>query len=139
MVVSGFTGLRALCQSGHRPQSATQEARFALESLGRLVLRCTMASCCRKARFCRASSRCGFGLGLAVASRAYSKGGVGVGELDPERGNVSDCAVDGVLRRHRSMLLMFFGQISRSACSGLGITAQSYWMRVVLAYGSGVG
>ena len=31
-----------------------------------------------------------------------SKGSIGVGELDPERGNVDDCALDEVLRRHRS-------------------------------------
>jgi hypothetical protein len=38
----------------------------------------------------------------AVASRAYSKWSIGVGELDAERGNVNDCTVDEVLRRHRS-------------------------------------
>jgi hypothetical protein len=62
---------------------------------GRLVLRCTMASCCRKARFSTASSRCDVRLDLAVASRAYSTRSIGVGSLDPERGNVSDFAVDG--------------------------------------------
>ena len=46
-------------------------------------------------------SRRGFRLDLAVASRAYSKRSMGVGQLDPERGNVNDCAVDEVLRRHR--------------------------------------
>jgi hypothetical protein len=46
-------------------------------------------------------TRCGFRLDLAVASRTYSKCSIGVGQLDPERGNVNDCAVDGVLRRHR--------------------------------------
>ena len=71
--------IRAFCQSGHRRQSATHNARSALVSLGRLVLRFRMASCCRKARFCRASSRCGFRLDLAVASRAYSKGRIGIG------------------------------------------------------------
>jgi len=35
-----------------------------------------------------------------VPSRAYSKTIIEVGELDPERGNVNDCAVDEVLRRH---------------------------------------
>jgi hypothetical protein len=35
--------------------------------------RCTTASCCRKARFSSVSSRCGFRLDLAVASRTYSK------------------------------------------------------------------
>ena len=64
-------------------------------------MRCTMASCCRKARFSSASSRCGFRLDLAVASRTYSKCSVGVDQLDPERGNVNDCAVREVLRRHR--------------------------------------
>ena len=42
-------------------------------SLGRLVLRFTTASCRRKARFSSASSRCGFRLDRAVASRTYSK------------------------------------------------------------------
>jgi len=60
-----------------------------------------MASCCRKARFCRASSRWAFRLDLAVASRAYSKSIIGVGELAPKRGNVNDCSLDGVLRRDR--------------------------------------
>ena len=45
-------------------------------------------------------SRCGFRLHLAVASRTYSKCSIGVGQLDPERGNANDCAVDEVLRRH---------------------------------------
>ena len=71
--------IRAFCQSGHRRQSATHNARSALVSLGRLVLRCTMASCCRKARFSSASSRYAFRLDLAVASRTYSKGSIGVG------------------------------------------------------------
>ena len=48
----------------------------------------------------RASSRCGFKLDRAVASRAYSKGSIGWAQPDPERGNVNDCAVDGILRRH---------------------------------------
>jgi hypothetical protein len=30
---------------------------------------------------------------------AYSKSIIGVGELAPKRGNVNDCALDGVLRR----------------------------------------
>jgi hypothetical protein len=34
---------------------------------------------------------------------AYSKSIIGVGELDPERGHVNDCAVDEVLRRHREI------------------------------------
>ena len=88
-----------MCQSGHRRQSATQNARSAFVSLGRVVLRFRMASCCRKARFSSATSRCGFRLDRAVASRTYSKCSIGVGQLDPERGNVNDCAVDGVLRR----------------------------------------
>ena len=46
-------------------------------------------------------SRCGFRLDLAVASRTYSKRSIGVGELDPECGNINDCAVDGVSRRDR--------------------------------------
>jgi hypothetical protein len=48
----------------------------------------------------RASPRCDFRLDLAVASTAYSKSIIEAGELDPERGNVNDCAVDEVLRRH---------------------------------------
>ena len=71
--VSGFTRSRACCQSDHRPQSATQNARSALVSLGRLVVRFRMASCCRKARFSIASSRCGRRLDLAVASRAHKR------------------------------------------------------------------
>ena len=59
ITVWGFTMSRALCQSGHRRQSVTQNARSAFVSLGRLVLRFR------------------------------------------ERGNINDCAVDGVLRRHR--------------------------------------
>ena len=66
-------GSRACCQSDHRPQSATQNARSALVSLGRLVVRFRMASCCRKARFSIASSRCGRRLDLAVASRAHKR------------------------------------------------------------------
>jgi hypothetical protein len=54
----------------------------------------------RHTRFSRTSSRSGFRLELAVASRAYSRSIIGVGELDPERGNVNDCAVNEVLRRH---------------------------------------
>jgi len=49
----------------------------------------------------RASSRCRFRPDLALARRAYSKGSMGVAELDPERGNINDGPVDGVLRRHR--------------------------------------
>jgi len=37
------------------------------------VVGSTMASCCREARFCRASSRCGFRLDPLVASRADSR------------------------------------------------------------------
>jgi len=55
------------------PQSATQTERSALLSLGRLVLRFRMASCCLKARFCRASSRRDLRLDRAVASRAYKR------------------------------------------------------------------
>ena len=47
-----------------------------------------------------ASSPRGFRLDLAVASRTYSKRSTGVASLDPERGNVKDCAVDGVLSRY---------------------------------------
>jgi hypothetical protein len=82
--------MSALCQSGHRPQSATQNVRSALLSLERLVLRCRMASCCRKAKFSRASSRCDLRLDLAVASRAYIKSIIRLGELDPERRNFND-------------------------------------------------
>ena len=71
--VSGFTRSRACCQSDHRRESATQNARSALVSLGRLVVRFRMASCCRKARFSIASSRCGRRLNLAVASRAHKR------------------------------------------------------------------
>ena len=67
----------------------------------RNVVRSTMASCCCEARFCRASSRCGFRLDRAVARRTYSEGSIGVGQLDPDRANISDRAVDGILRRHR--------------------------------------
>jgi hypothetical protein len=55
----------------------------------------------RRARFSRASSRCDFTLDRAVASRAYNKSIIGVGELAPKRGNVNDRALDGVLRRDR--------------------------------------
>jgi hypothetical protein len=55
-------------------------------------------------RLSLASSRCGFRLDLAVASRTYSKRSTGVASLDPERGNVNDCAMDGVLRRDNSVL-----------------------------------
>ena len=44
-----------------------------------IVRRFRMASCCRKARFSRASSRCGPRLDRAVAKRAYSHGSMGVG------------------------------------------------------------
>jgi hypothetical protein len=44
----------------------------------------------RHTRFSRTSSRCDFRLDRAVASRAYSKSIIGVGELDPERRNFND-------------------------------------------------
>lgn len=70
-----------------------------------------MASCCRDARFSRASSRCDFRFDRAVANRGYSRSIIGVGELDPERGNVNDCAVNEVLRRHnlQGVLPLFKG------------------------------
>ena len=61
------------------------------------------ASCCRKARFSRASSRCDLRLDRAVASRAYKQVKHQGGELDPEDGNVNDCALDEVLRRHSAV------------------------------------
>ena len=65
-----------------RRQSATQNARSAFVSWGRLVLSCTMASCCRKARFSSAKyqrSRDRQGseeaqVRLALAKRASRKG-----------------------------------------------------------------
>ena len=46
--VSGFTRSWACCQSDHRPQSATQNARSASVSLGRLVVRIRVASLTRR-------------------------------------------------------------------------------------------
>jgi hypothetical protein len=69
----GFSRIRACGELVHRRESATQNARSALVSLGRLVVRFRMASCCRKARFSIASSRCGRRLDLAVASRAHKR------------------------------------------------------------------
>jgi hypothetical protein len=42
----------------------------------------------------------------------------GVGWLDPERGNFNDCAVDGVLRRHRRGLLgvSWSGRVEELGC-----------------------
>jgi hypothetical protein len=54
-------------------------ARSALVSAERLVVRFRTASCYRKARFWRASSRCDFRVDRAVASMAYSKSIIGVG------------------------------------------------------------
>ena len=34
------------------------------------------------------------------------------GYVDPQRGNVNDCAVDGVLRRHRFALLASVAELS---------------------------
>ncbi len=48
----------------------------------------------------RASSRCDFMLSQAVASWSYSQWNIGVGELDPEYVDSSDCVIDEVLRRH---------------------------------------
>ena len=78
-------------------------------ALGLLITAFATPSLRPRARFCRASSGCDFRLELAVASRAYSKSIIAVGELEPERGNVNDCAVDGVLRRHR---IVGFGSLA---------------------------
>jgi hypothetical protein len=57
----------------------TVAQRIDYDAFGRVVVpqnivrRFRMASCCRKARFSRASSRCGPRLDRTVAKRAYSK------------------------------------------------------------------
>ena len=73
ITVSGFTRIKMSCHAVDRRESATQSARSILASLGRLLLRFSTASCCRKARFSRASSRRDLRLDRAVASRAYTK------------------------------------------------------------------
>jgi len=55
----------------------------------------------------------------AVASRAYSKWSIGVGDLAVKRGKVNDRAVDEVLRRHNRTSRPVHGRVT----SKLGLSA----------------
>ena len=91
--------IRAFCQSGHRRQSATHNARSALVSLGRLVCASEWpAAVARRGSAGRAHAAASGSIGGREQGVQQGKHRVG---RSSERGNVSDCPVDGVLRRHR--------------------------------------